>query len=164
MNDDIEALRGALAQTQTARRLLENEIREERLRLMNEVEAKLSQTYGARLAEVKKKEMEARVALSEAEVRLALIENADMYQGILFEWERVGFGLTRGVQKTGRRGKYEIRTRETVFPGNRQFGLPEMGEHFIRLLKKDGSPGLGFVSNYWKEKWLPEGQKPEVAA
>lgn len=42
-------------------------------------------------------------------------------------------------------GIVETRTRETKFADNApSYRLPEMGEAFVRLLKKDGKPGMKF--------------------
>jgi hypothetical protein len=110
-------------------------------------------------------EREARKAIQEAEVAEGLRKNADMYTGVLVEWdwETTGSGYWRrrtGQKKlTGRRGRYEICTPQTIV--QHRHHLPEMGGRFIRLLKKDGSPALQAVRYYGSEEWLPEGQKPE---
>lgn len=161
MSDDITALRAALHAARRARIAFEVEREAAKRLLQAEVNDKIREVYGAREAEVKKREADAREALREAEERRGLADNADMYQGILIEWSFI----RPHPAMTGRRGKYEICTHKTVFPGNRQYGLPQIGERFIRLLKKDGSPALGFASGYRvDENWLPEGEKPKEAA
>lgn len=164
-DDDITALSAALYDARRARIAFEDE-RDAAMRLLQaEVNDKIREAYGAREAEVKKRETDAREALREGEERRGLAGNADMYQGILMEWIFTGYGSHGRYMMTGRKGRYEIRKRETVFPGNRQYGLPPIEARFIRLLKKDGSPALGFVSGYRvDENWLPEGEKPKGAA
>jgi len=38
-------------------------------------------------------------------------------------------------------GIVEIRRLDTVMPAGQRYGLPDMGEWFVRLTKKDGTPG-----------------------
>lgn len=50
-------------------------------------------------------------------------------------------------------GVLEICTPETSF-GTQKWGRPELGQLFVRLLKKDGKPGTKFAF-YDEEKWKP---------
>ena len=56
-------------------------------------------------------------------------------------WSRVVISMTR------HEGVVETRRGFTQFPGNTaRYNLPMMGAGFVRLLKKDGTPGLKFES------------------
>jgi hypothetical protein len=83
----------------------------------------------------------------------------------MFEWEngRSYFG-SRDFQwsKTGRTGIIQVWTPETKHPENLRWGLPNVGDLYIRVLKVDGTESLKFESlrgNY-KSTWMPEGKKP----
>jgi hypothetical protein len=97
---------------------------------------------------------------------------ASLPKGVLVEWGRPRDtrGWERDRKKIAlRRGVLEVRTSETVLPANvGSWRLPVIGEVFIRILKKDGSPGMA-VESYRPNPagvnaWLPEGQTPEDAA
>jgi hypothetical protein len=48
-------------------------------------------------------------------------------------------------------GVVQIRVREMQFPANAKYLLPQLGEPFVRLLTKDGKPGLRFETmREWK--------------
>jgi len=66
---------------------------------------------------------------------------------------------------TGRTGRVDVWTRETVRPDNMRWGLPAIGDLFIRILKKDGSDSALFetLRGGYKSTWLREGQKPGKA-
>lgn len=51
----------------------------------------------------------------------------------------------------------EQRTEDTKFAANKQWGLPGVGEKFLRVLNKDGKPGLRFAGlTAWG--WTPESE------
>lgn len=162
MSDDLDALEGAASAATSARMAIEQERDKAIHRLISEVRV----SFAGRIAEAMKVEAEARIARDEETVRRALANNADMYQGILVEWRN----SRRSQQKepTGRKGKYEICTRQTAFPIGRRL-LPSIGSRFIRLLKNDGTTGLAFAYdptrwNAESERWLPDSQEPKGAS
>lgn len=125
--------------------------------------ALLREQFSERLQEAKTAVAKAERAINEEIVAEGLRANADMPTHTLYEWRtesRVGWDRTPNPYKrTGRRGRYEVRTLES------QFATPlwaiNLGERFIRVLKKDGSPSKRFeTGNRWGERWLPEGQDP----
>jgi len=74
-------------------------------------------------------------------------------------WER-----NRPYKQTGRTGFLEVRDFDSKFPENvRDYAQPVHGEVFVRINRKDGSPGLQFVKSYREQHWKPIGWTPEVA-
>jgi hypothetical protein len=71
--------------------------------------------------------------------------------------------------RTGRKGFLAVWDRDAEYPDNMRhsYTLPQLGDLYIRLLKKDGKPGRQFykwhgdaVPNWW----LPEDENHEKAA
>lgn len=52
-------------------------------------------------------------------------------------------------------GVVEIRRTDTKFPANQRWGLPDLGDPFVRLLKKDGTPSLKLDRWNWRvtDQW-----------
>jgi hypothetical protein len=77
--------------------------------------------------------------------------------GMFVEWKSPQYSGT--LYKTGRTGIVEVRTTDSKFPGRNRWRLPPLGGEFIRVLKKDGSPGLNFdlISSFG---WHPDGVDP----
>ena len=105
----------------------------------------------------------AQTALNQAIADAGVSANADMPTYILYEWKKDSRSRWESgptpYKLTGRTGRYEVRTTESVFATTAwQFRL---GERFIRVLKKNGAPGLRFeVAKRWGAKWLPKGEDP----
>jgi hypothetical protein len=124
--------------------------------------ATLRQQFSERLQDAHAAVAKAQTAIDEMKVSAGLRANADMPTYTLYEWmneSRSGWDRAAPYKRTGRKGRYEVRTPES------QFATPPwaitLGEMFIRILKKDGSPSKRFETvNQWGEKWLPEGQDP----
>ena len=63
----------------------------------------------------------------------------------------------------GKLGVVQIRRVDSQFPANATWGRPEIGQAFVRLLKKDGTPSLAYdsyctgnaIQNTWR---LAEGE------
>jgi hypothetical protein len=123
----------------------------------------LREQFSERLQEAKTAVAKAQTAINEEIIAEGLRTNADMPTHTLYEWkteQRLGWARTPHPYKlTGRKGRCEVRTLES------QFATPpwaiSLGEQFIRVLKKDGSPSKRFeTGNRWDARWLPEGQDP----
>ena len=100
-------------------------------------------------------------------------------RGILVEWD-----ITKNnwhsdrrhwYYRTGRRGILQVWDRESEYPDNIQHGyaLPNYGDFYIRLIKKDGAPsrqfykfssGMAFSDQIIPNSWLPGDYKHEKAA
>lgn len=167
---DIESLKAAVDAAYKARLSVQDAIRAER-RIADEKHSEIiAQIEGAHrpaLVDALKAEKAAQAAYDAAVAEAALAANADMYRGLMVEWgpkSRYSFRNDPWVP-TGKKARWEIRTPDSVFPANRSVGLPRMGERFLRPMKKDGSPSLGFV-DAWNAKhyWLPEGERHPHAA
>jgi hypothetical protein len=82
-----------------------------------------------------------------------------------WSWRRPDLNQER--RQSGRRGAFEVVTRESQFPLNQKYGRPHVGGYIVRLFKKDGTLGLQFEHYYelqierrHERIWLPEGQMP----
>lgn len=82
----------------------------------------------------------------------------------LVQWKdvSVSWARERRWEKDGKVGIVEIRTRDSRFPANVRYGLPEIGEPFLRILKADGTPSTQIETSSWKRCWLPEGKEPKA--
>lgn len=117
----------------------------------------------AGIAAARAAESAAKRAYDEAIASAAIAENADMYTGILVEWDRrYRYGPPNA---TDRRGRYEICTLDTVFAANvGTYRKPAIGARFIRLQKKrrDTEHQVWPLSEGWPwPRWLPEGETPK---
>lgn len=60
-------------------------------------------------------------------------------------------------------GIVEQRNRETRFAANVKYGIPQLGDSFVRLLRADGKPGLNFEHLGKNHEWqLDECQEPGI--
>jgi len=118
--------------------------------------AEIRQQFAERLAEAAAAVSSAERGIDEAKSAAGVLANADMPTHLLYEWKRDRRSLNA---LTGRKGRYEVRTLESQFAST-PHGV-SMGERFIRLLKKDGTPSLRHEwLGTWRGKWLPEGEDP----
>lgn len=130
------------------------------------VRDEINEKYRDAIARLRSEAVRAERAYQDAIVEAAKDKLKDYPAGIVVEWTQWRDNWQRRpdlYKPTGRRGKYEIRTRETLFAANRNHGRPSIGEVFIRLIKKDGTPGTGFVESRKSGDWLPEGETPKDA-
>jgi hypothetical protein len=87
---------------------------------------------------------EARAAADAAGIEAGNAELAAMSDPRRVEWAR-GKYLSDAYRATGRTGQYEVWTRETVCAAGRaDYSLPRIGELFLRINKKDGTPSANF--------------------
>jgi hypothetical protein len=118
--------------------------------------------------------------LARIEAGTLLLQQSNYRDMVLVEWEmRQNLWFTENKYKkfpSGRKGKLEVRKLDTVIPANIKFDVPVLGEVFIRILKKDGTPGIQLAQMsrdlrtnqkdgrlQLPSLWLPEGEKPENA-
>lgn len=117
-----------------------------------------------RLYQLRREANDAKEAWEAAKVeRAAQDTNAIALGTVMVEWKRSGYGFSPGPMKpTGRRGRVAIWTRESPHPENIRWGLPDVGDRYIRVLKKDGTESINFEKlSDWKTTWKPEGEEPE---
>lgn len=156
---ELDKSRAAHQAAITARVAVEGERNEERRLAVQQVEVQIEAKFVDRIRAARNAEAEAERALIEEKIRAGVDANADMVTGVLVKWEKRYMGTSRKWCSTNARGRYEIRTGTSMFHSNKIWGLPDYGEKFIRLLKNDGSDGLGFESLN-RNVWLPEGESP----
>jgi hypothetical protein len=164
---DIEALRQADREARNAYFVLENEKnvkqRERETAAVWTIRDSIAQEYNERLNALSKKRDETSRLLAIAEAEIGKADLVNYPSGPVFEW-RHSYGIGN-KRLTGRRGIFEVCTPETEFAGNvGSYRRPKPGDIFIRVLKKDGTPGLAFETKNWNGKfssnWLPEGKEP----
>ena len=126
---------------------------------INKIDSKLEAEYGDRLRELSDAHTKAQAAAEQYDVEQA-IANAKYLIGTIMckwvvksSWERVP------QWEIECRGIVEVFTRESPRPDNQRFSLPSIGDIIVRILKKDGKPGLRVERI--NDTWLPEGKKPE---
>ncbi len=86
---------------------------------------------------------------------------------VVERWKNIGRSNGVNWVRTGQKGIVEIYEQGSPMPDNiGRYSYPEIGNIIVRLLKKDGSPGLKFerISSKWnneltyeKDYWAPEG-------
>lgn len=101
-----------------------------------------------------------------AEVEREAVHKAPYVPGTrLVQWERGGWLTDRKWHQTGRIGIVELVTRETVHPKGWEWSKAKVGECVVRLLKKDGLPGLHYeLFGRGKYQWLPKGKEPKTGS
>jgi hypothetical protein len=158
-----------------ARRRLELATRardDERRRLVDEatakIDAEMKAKHGPLIVEARAAAEAAKAALEAGKVAEGEARAAALPQGVLVEWTwstSNRWNQDYQYRKSGRSGLAEVCTPRTQFGGNKRYGLPSVGEVFIRLLKNDGKPGTQFaaMTRHALDSttlWLPEGQEP----
>ena len=131
---------------------LKNEISKRRGDAIAEIDKQLRAEYDEPLRLAATKRYEAQKALDDA--RIAEWASRGPAVGTRYlEWNNDRY--SREAIRTGRVAVVEQRTNETRLPDNVRWCLPIIGDKFLRILKKDGTPGLQFVAlSDWK--WKPE--------
>ena len=159
---EIEALRTAYRSAISAEAKINNEIDRERHKRLREATAEINAALDAQYGEEKlRREAEAaraRRALEDAKITEATAKLESLPKRF-FEKKTSGRAWERRPAKpTGREAIPEVRRHDTIFPGNRTWNLPEVGEIFLRVLKKDGTPS-SLIERYpeWKgwDEWFP---------
>lgn len=163
--DLLAALRLAFRDRETAERERDHERRELVAEAATKIDGELEAKYGERIRALRDAEGRVRQALYVAKIEAGKAALSGFPSGVMVEWGydmRHRWDRSREKKPTGRRGRYELRTADTEFPANTgSYRLPNIGQVFIRILKKDGSPGLKFESLRAGSDWrLEEGSEP----
>lgn len=123
----------------------------------------LKASFGAALLHATDAEWSAKEAVEAEKERLSLSGDGLPYPigTKLRRWDR-GHSYSRQVQPkhpTNNYGVLEVCTKDSKFPENARWRVPKRGDWFVRLLKKNGEPGLTFESRVYKitDWWVPEG-------
>jgi hypothetical protein len=145
---------------------LEQELRARKRRAEDEFEAAFHEATKAdrdRIEALRRESYEAKEAWEDAKIEQAAQDEKALPVGtVLVEWKRSGYYGGGPSKPTGRKGVVNIWTRQSDHPGNLRWGLPEVGDRYIRVLKKDGTPSRNFEKlSDWKASWLPEGTEPK---
>ncbi len=170
MTQDLEELRRLDTEARAAYFILVRERatkrREQERTAIDQIRAALAEEYDGRLILLARARDGAAGLLAEAEIEAGKANLVNYPSGIVAEWGYARYAYRRGVKVlTGRRGRFEVCTPQTQFAGNiSTYRQPAPGTIFIRILKKDGTPGLAFETERYGsfEDWLPEGQKPKT--
>ncbi len=142
----IDALQNALSDADKAERVLQREheqaVVEARRRVNEEFREHLNAASSARFA--------AQKALDDAKIAERSADQRVGKEMILITYRFSNYGRKRIREET--RGIVEVMTPETVLPENLRYGRPINGELIVRLLKKDGTPGIkiGTLHSGWK--------------
>lgn len=169
-NPDLEALVAARDAAQRRLWAIDNEraafLRERRAAFQAALAAEEATLFGDRLA-VAEAELTAAKALSEEAIeKAALAEEREIPAGTLMEeWKIPRHTYGRGpAVLTGRKGILEIITRDSVHPGNISgWSRPAVGQIVVRIIRKDGSPGMSYVHGYETKNWRPAAAPPAEA-
>lgn len=140
-----------------------------RFRLMQAAENKIdvdlwkSAERGAWVA-LKTAEHHAQAAWDEAKVADAVLKKHEK-GGVgtkLIEWGSGSGYYRRELRVTGRVGRIAIWTADSAHPANMRWGLPSVGDFYVRIQRKDGSFAKTFCTlNNYGSLWLPEGKVPD---
>lgn len=131
------------------------------------IKAKYEAAHGEKREKLRREEAEAERAYQDALIEKNLAKSPWPIGTVLVGWGRkkTHYFISENPLEPLAKGVVEIRKRDTVFPPNREHGIPQVGEVFVRLCKKSGKPGLGFfrIGINRDFQWLPEGEKPKGA-
>lgn len=165
----IKELEKAARAAYIARTKVEDESHEWRVprerAALEAIMAEHNRLFGAKIKAAREAEWEANRAHEAAMAKAAAANTGWLPVGTkVFEWVRPGRWARAGepMRKSGRVGVVEVCTHESFFAGNARYSRPSVGQVFVRLLKKDGSPSLKVVEGWrlCREDWLPEGVSP----
>lgn len=172
MTGDVKALQKAWRSAELALSNLEYDASDERSSLIaaatKEIDQQMRDKHGAKIQAAKDAARTAKQAYEAALVAEGERAAASVHDGVLVEWDWMASNRWRNDhawRETGRRGNCEVITPSTVFPGNKSWGRPSVGSVAVRLLKKNGQPGMDCVrmskGDWSKAQWLPEGETPK---
>lgn len=128
---------------------LDAEIRAEKVRAKAEIDNRYSNQRGALLDDVRSAERELIAARDRLPDHPWTGKRVYKIEKEYARWS------SQVISKTRVEGIVETRRSDTVFPANKRWGLPAIGEGFVRLLKRDGTPGTKIDSlTGYKSEWL----------
>jgi hypothetical protein len=154
MSEKLQSLIDARNSASDALYEVEKARREKKDRLIDEVNQSLEAEFNEVIIALSAKVDEAKKLLDEERSRIAKASQDHPYPlGTLMYEYNVG-KLDRKKFKTGKEGIFEIVTNETQFPANIAY-RKEIGKYIVRVLKKDGTPGLKIETN-WELYWEPK--------
>jgi len=93
---------------------------------------------------------------------------------VLLEWRLGPWGsANREMGLTGRSAVLQIFKKGDLFPSNVRYRRPRPGDVVLRLIKKDGRPGIAIETVYERHdwfcesgknwsRWLPQGKEPKL--
>lgn len=182
MTDELDKLKTAFDDAVVERARMRDARDKRRHELMQEAAKQVARQIAQEFPDwqtVQDTETTARQTLDDAKIAAGKEKLARMNygRGTLIEWETKRdqwFGEKRYWHyRTGRRGVLMVWERGSEYPDNIHHGyaLPNYGDLYIRLLKKDGTPGRQFykfgnmaADQILPKNWLPEHEKHENAA
>lgn len=153
MSEQERAAEERLRNAERAEYRLKDEVREKRNAARAVIDEQLRAEYDEPLRLAAQKRYEAEKAL-DAE-RTAAWANKGPAVGTRYVEFESRSSWAQNSALTGRVAVVEQRTNETRLPENRKWGLPRVGEKFLRILKKDGTPGLN-TARIGDHNWKPE--------
>jgi hypothetical protein len=130
--------------------------------------AEADANFGAAITAADKAKSDARLALDAARVAAAISNAGWLPAGtVVAEWTRpYKYGMEREARPTGRLGKIEVWSDQSVRPNRLRWQQrPDPGDIIIRLLKKDGTESKVFEAgplSWLRDSWRPHGAKPEA--
>jgi hypothetical protein len=158
----VRELKIALEEAQKAHAAIERQREQDVRAEVDRIKAEIGARYKPSLDTAATAVRAAREAWEAAATAEVEAQASTLDQTVLCEWGRER--SWHPLRATGRRGRLAICAPEDRF--NKTWNTPEIGERFIRILKKDGSDALAFdrVKFGGSERWLPEGQEPKAEA
>lgn len=128
----------------------------------SQTEARVHAEWKERISALSESAKTAKKAMEDAEIADAMDGGRCKYAigTVLLEWKRSSYGFrTNPLRLTGRRGVVEVITRDSAHPNNRNYSRASAGDVVVRLLGKNGKPGILYSTdiNSWRAKWFPEG-------
>ncbi len=165
----IEELETALNDAENNRyrlqRKKDDEIRDAVDNFREKTQTEVGLKYDADIISLQEKKATAHMALADAKTALALSGEGSEYPigTILVEWHRrkyTSWSYGNNYILSGKKGIVQPVTKDFVHPANlSSYSRASTGTFVIRILKKDGTPGLQYekLGSYQSKYWLPEG-------
>jgi hypothetical protein len=156
MSERERAAAERLRRAERAESRLKNDVREKRDAARAVIDEQLRAEYDEPLRIAAQERCAAQKALDDVRISEQASTGPAIGKRYIEIARRSTWGEERGP--TGRVSVVEQRTHTTMFRENARWGLPMMGDKFLRVLKKDGTPSLNFARiGDWD--WKPEGDK-----
>jgi len=164
MTDEEKKLRGELhaacvkwAKLKEAKRKTTDKKMEAVRELQRKIGEEISDEFDKSIADAENAEAVARLAVQWFEVeetrnRLMFSEGT-----VLEEWDKPRY--LREWKRTGNKGVVEVRTPDSILPEHPGWKVPCVGGVGVRLLKKNGRPGLKLIAVTWGTAWSIEGME-----